>query len=183
MSKVKVTASHIYFFFTFLNFHFWPFLPCIKLRVHRNTPTATRLSLRLSVSSFTTFQVSAHLLTNHLKEMTKFGMLVYPDDLPWADIDADGYCFHFMRSSVRPTLREFRFWHCMWTYLLEEKVNILACWCIQMTYPELMGVRPFVHHIFRFLCICWQITWKEWVGRGRGLFWGSGHPQPCGRVL
>ena len=19
-----------------------------------------------------------------------------------------------------------------------------------------------IHHIFRFLCICWQITWKEW---------------------
>ena len=24
------------------------------------------------------------------------------------------------------------------------------------------SVRRFVHHIFWFLCICWQITWKEW---------------------
>ena len=30
-----------------------------------------------------------------------FGMVMYSDDLPSADIDADGYCFHFMRSSVQ----------------------------------------------------------------------------------
>ena len=30
-------------------------------------------------------------------------MQMFPDDLPLANIDADGYCCHFMRSSVRPT--------------------------------------------------------------------------------
>ena len=29
-------------------------------------------------------------------------MQMFPDDLPLANIDADGYCCHFMRSSVRP---------------------------------------------------------------------------------
>ena len=31
-------------------------------------------------------------------------MQMFPDDLPLANIDADGYCSHFMRSSVRPTI-------------------------------------------------------------------------------
>ena len=31
-------------------------------------------------------------------------MQMFPDDLPLANIDADGYCCHFMRSSVRPTI-------------------------------------------------------------------------------
>ena len=52
----------------------------------------------------------------------------------------------------------------------------LACWCIQMAYTQhswmLMdivvglyvrpSVRLFVYGIFRWLCICWQITWNKW---------------------
>ena len=52
----------------------------------------------------------------------------------------------------------------------------LACWCIQMAYTQhswmLMdivvglsvgpSVRLFVYSIFRWLCICWQITWNKW---------------------
>ena len=53
---------------------------------------------------------------------------------------------------------------------LGKKVYILARWYIQMTYPQLiyayeywyLSVRLSINHIFRFLCICWQITWKEW---------------------
>ena len=26
-----------------------------------------------------------------------------------------------------------------------------------------LSVRPCDHHIFRFLCICWQINWKKWT--------------------
>ena len=110
-------------------------------------------------------------------------MQMFPDDLPLANIDADGYCCHFMHSSVRPTIRGLGFvycrqsawkkwltiWHadvsrwltlsihgCLWILLLvclsvhlfvygifrcqcmslEEKVYILAYWCIQITYPQ-----------------------------------------------
>ena len=52
----------------------------------------------------------------------------------------------------------------------------LACWCIQMVYTQHswmlmdivvgLSVRPsvrlFVYGIFRWLCICWQITWNKW---------------------
>ena len=31
-------------------------------------------------------------------------MQMFPDDLPLANIDADGYCCHFMRSSVQPSM-------------------------------------------------------------------------------
>ena len=36
-------------------------------------------------------------------------MQMFPDDLPLANIDADGYCCHFMRSSVRPTIHGLGF--------------------------------------------------------------------------
>ena len=48
----------------------------------------------------------------------------------------------------------------------------LACWCIQMAYTQHswmrmnivvgLSVRLFVYGIFRWLCICWQITWNKW---------------------
>ena len=40
-------------------------------------------------------------------------MLMFPDDLPLANIDADGYCCHFMRSSVRPTIHGLGFVYCI----------------------------------------------------------------------
>ena len=40
-------------------------------------------------------------------------MQMFPDDLPLANIDADGYCCHFMRSSVRPTIHGLRFVYCI----------------------------------------------------------------------
>ena len=39
-------------------------------------------------------------------------MQMFPDDLPLANIDADGYCCHFMRSSVRPTIHGLGFVYC-----------------------------------------------------------------------
>ena len=81
-------------------------------------------------------------------------MQMFPDDLPLANIDADGYCCHFMRSSVRPWA-----WVCvLHTKRLEEMAYNLACWCIQMAYTQhswmLMdivvgpSVRLFVYGIF-----------------------------------
>ena len=40
-------------------------------------------------------------------------MQMFPDDLPLANIDADGYCCHFMRSSVRPTIHWLGFVYCI----------------------------------------------------------------------
>ena len=40
-------------------------------------------------------------------------MQMLPDDLPLANIDADGYCCHFMRSSVRPTIHGLGFVYCI----------------------------------------------------------------------
>ena len=40
-------------------------------------------------------------------------MQMFPDDLPLASIDADGYCCHFMRSSVRPTIHGLGFVYCI----------------------------------------------------------------------
>ena len=40
-------------------------------------------------------------------------MQMFPDDLPLANIDADGYCCHFMRSSVRPTILGLGFVYCI----------------------------------------------------------------------
>ena len=40
-------------------------------------------------------------------------MQMFPDDLPLANIDADGYCCHFMRSSVRPTIHGLGFVYCI----------------------------------------------------------------------
>ena len=52
-------------------------------------------------------------------------------------------------------------------------VNMNLYWC-QMTYPQFiyayeyycLSVRLPIYHIFRFLCICWQSTWKEWLKIG-----------------
>ena len=81
--------------------------------------------------------------------------------------------FHaFVRPSNHPWT-----WVCvLHTKRLEEMAYNLACWCIQMAYTQHswmlmdivvgLSVRPsvrlFVYGIFRWLCICWQITWNKW---------------------
>ena len=40
-------------------------------------------------------------------------MQMFPDDLPLANIDAYGYCCHFMHSSVRPTIHGLGFVYCI----------------------------------------------------------------------
>ena len=42
----------------------------------------------------------------------KIAMLMYPDDLPLADMDADGYCCHFMHLSIRPTMHGIEYGYC-----------------------------------------------------------------------
>ena len=77
---------------------------------------------------------------------------------------------------VRPSNHPWAWVYVLHTKRLEEMAYNLACWCIQMAYTQhswmLMdivvglsvhpSVRLFVYGIFRWLCICWQITWNKW---------------------
>ena len=62
----------------------------------------------------------------------KLEMQMFPDDLPLANIDADGYCSHFMRSSVRPTIHGLGFVYCIqsawkkWPTIWHADVSRLA---------------------------------------------------------
>ena len=105
-------------------------------------------------------------------------MQMFPDDLPLANIDADGYCCHFMRSSVRPTIHGLGFVYCIqsawkkWLTIWHADVSrwltlsIHGCLWMLMDIVVGLSVRPsvrlFVYGIFRWLCICWQITWNKW---------------------
>ena len=75
-------------------------------------------------------------------------------------------CCHFMRSSVRPTVHELGFWYC------EQISWKKSLYFGTLMYPDdltsvylflwvLLSVRRSSHHVFRFLCIYWKITWKE----------------------
>ena len=103
-------------------------------------------------------------------------MQMFPDDLPLANIDADGYCCHFMRSSVRPTIHRLGFVYCIqsawkkWPTIWHADVSrwltgTQHSWML-MDIVVGLSVRPcvrlFVYGIFRWLCICWQITWNKW---------------------
>ena len=125
---------------------------------HRNIPQATPLSLHpstcLSVRSFTAFSGLCSFVDRaHGRIGIKFSMLMYSDDS--ADIDADGYCCHFMSSSVSPTVRGLGFWCC--GQIACKKVYILACWCIQMSYP------PFINAYGYY---CPSVHWSGHLGLG-----------------
>ena len=101
-------------------------------------------------------------------------MQMFPDDLPLANIDADGYCCHSMRSSVRPTIHGLGFVYCIqsawkkWPTIWHADVSRWLTLSIHGFMDIVVGlyvrpsVRLFVYGIFRWLCICWQITWNKW---------------------
>ena len=85
---------------------------------------------------------------------------------PRNGIGADGYCRHFMHSSACATVHELGFWY--WGQIAWKKCLYfwhadVSRW-LALSLSVLMGiiVRPSIHHIFRFLCICRQITCNEW---------------------
>ena len=99
-------------------------------------------------------------------------MQMFPDDLPFANIDADGYCCHFMRSSVRPTIHGLGFVYCIqsawkkwptiWHADVSRWLTLSIHGCLWILLLVCLSVRLFVYGIFRWLCICWQITWNKW---------------------
>ena len=92
------------------------------------------------------------------KQSHKICMLMYPNDLPSADIDVDGYCCHFMHSSNCPTIHGIDWVQVLRTNRLEEMVYILSCWCIQITCPQFIDAYwyycPFIHPFTTFSGFC-----------------------------
>ena len=99
-------------------------------------------------------------------------MQMFPDDLPLANIDADGYCCHFMRSSVRPTIHGLGFVYCIqsawkkwptiWHADVSRWLTLSIHGCLWILLLVCLSVHLSVYGIFRWLCICWQITWNKW---------------------
>ena len=182
-SKVKVTASeNDVIFSTFLNFHFLShFPPKPSWGGHSNTPSnsaplpllSVRLSVNRSVNHIFRFLHICCQVTG--KEWHR---VRNADVSRWLTL-GQHWCrwvllsFHaFVRPSNHPWA-----WVCvLHKKRLEEMAYNLACWCIQMAYTQHswmlmdivvgLSVRPsvrlFVYGIFRWLCICWQITWNKW---------------------
>ena len=71
-------------------------------------------SVCLSIGLLTTFSGFCTFADKSLgRNGIELEMQIFPDDLPLANIDADGYCCHFMRSSVRPTIHGLGFVYCI----------------------------------------------------------------------
>ena len=72
------------------------------------------LSVCPSIGLLTTFSGFCTFADKSLgRNGIELEMQMFPDDLPLANIDADGYCCHFMRSSVRPTIHGLGFVYCI----------------------------------------------------------------------
>ena len=131
------------------------------------------LSVCPSIGLLTTFSGFCTFADKSLgRNGIELEMQMFPDDLPLANIDADGYCCHFMRSSVRPTIHGLGFVYCIqsawkkWPTIWHADVSrwlILSIHgCLWILLLVCLSVHLFVYGIFRWLCICWQITWNKW---------------------
>ena len=170
-------------FSTFLNFHFLShFSPKPSWGGHSNTPSNSAPLPLFCSSVCPSVCPSIGLLT------TFSGFCTFADKKEWhrvrnADVSrwltlGQHWCrwvlsYHaFVRPSNHPWARVC----VLHTKRLEEMAYNLACWCILMAYTQHswmlmdivvgLSVRPsvrlFVYGIFRWLCICWQITWNKW---------------------
>ena len=75
---------------------------------------SVRLSVCPSIGLLTTFSGFCTFADKSLgRNGIELEMQMFPDDLPLANIDADGYCCHFMRSSVRSTIHGLGFVYCI----------------------------------------------------------------------
>ena len=71
-------------------------------------------SVCMSIGLLTTFSGFCTFADKSLgRNGIELEMQMFPDDLPLANIDADGYCCHFMRSSVRLTIHGLGFVYCI----------------------------------------------------------------------
>ena len=185
--------------------HFWIFISyhifllnqvegAIAIPPSNSAPPATLLSVRLSV------RLSVNRSVNHIFRFLHICWQVTGKE--WhrvrnADVSrwltlGQHWCRWVLLSFhafVRPSNHPWD-WVCvLHTKRLEEMAYNLACWCIQMAYTQHswmlmdivvgLSVRPsvrlFVYGIFRWLCICWQITWNKW-----SHFWEMAVAITCG---
>ena len=101
------------------------------------------------------FQVSLHLLVNHLERMAKNVMLMYPNNLPSANIDA---CFHFLHLSI-----------CLTSHGIEFGIEdgSLGRYCLHfgmLMYPD--DLSSFYRRLWVLLSICWFVRSFVCVGLG-----------------
>ena len=96
-------------------------------------------------------------------------MQMFPDDLPLANIDADGYCCHFMRSSVRPTIHGLGFVYCIqsawkkWPTIWHADVSRWLTLRIQYTCGYGGYLLPLLAAHSSFFCACWwSSTERSW---------------------
>ena len=114
-----------------------------------------RPPIRLSIHHI--FRFLCICLQSTWKEWHKNGLLMYPDNLPSADIDADGYCCHFVHSSIRLTIHGIEFRYCRliagkkWSTFWHTDVSR---W-LAFSLSTLMGI---IVHLFVCLAI-WVWVW------------------------
>ena len=102
-------------------------------------------------------------------------MQMFPDDLPLANIDADGYCCHFMRSSVRPTIHGLGFVYCIqsawkkwptiWHADVSRWLTLSIHGCLWILLLVCLSVHLSVCSFTAFSGGCAfadQITWNKW---------------------
>ena len=111
-------------FWIFISYHIFLLNQVFLLNQHSNTPSNSAPlplfcpsvcpSVCPSIGLLTTFSGFCTFADKSLgRNGIELEMQMFPDDLPLANIDADGYCCHFMRSSVRPTIHGLGFVYCI----------------------------------------------------------------------
>ena len=148
----------------------WPqFYPVSNWGWHRKTSSLSFVppSIHPSVHSLTTFSGFCTFADKSLgRDSIKIAMLMYPDDLPSAGSEADGYCCHFMHSSVCPTIHGIEFGYCK--QIIWKKWSTFG----MLMYPEDLSpysidtngnychfIDPIIHELGFWYC--GQIAWKK----------------------
>ena len=179
-SKVKVTASENDFWI-FISYHIFLLNQvegAIAIPPSNSAPLplfcpSVCPSVCQSIGLLTTFSGFCTFADKSLgRNGIELEMQMFPDDLPLANIDADGYCCHFMRSSVRPTIHGLGFVYCIqsawkkwptiWHADVSRWLTLSIHGCLWILLLVCLSVHLSVCGIFRWLCICWQITWNKW---------------------
>ena len=96
----------------------------------------------LSACSFTTYSGYCTFADKSLgRNGIKFGMLMCPGDLPAADINTDGYCCHFMHSSIFSWDQA-----ALWIVLAGRPAVCLSIRPSHLFTPRPSGLEGYYHH-------------------------------------
>ena len=129
------------------------------------------LSVCPSIGLLTTFSGFCTFADKSLgRNGIELEMQMFPDDLPLANIDADGYCCHFMRLSVRPTIHGLGFVYCIqsawkkWPTIWHADVSRWLTLSIQYTCGYRGYLLPLLaaHSSFSLQCLTMIVFWY-WI--------------------